>query len=111
GVWDFAERLKLTIMAVHGNIIGAQIKQAWDVNRQRCDANFEEGGYVCLSTKNILLTKGLTQKPAPKFIGPFCIIEALGNELLKIKPLVLQHRGIHDIFHASLLWIHITNDD
>ncbi|EIM89393.1 uncharacterized protein STEHIDRAFT_38838, partial [Stereum hirsutum FP-91666 SS1] len=58
------------------------------------------------------LPKGRARKLAPKFIGPFKILKAYGNDSFKIKlPAELRQRGIHDGFHASLLRIHVPNDD
>ena len=68
--------------------------------------------FMYISTKNISFPKGLARKLIPKFIGPYKIIRDFGNQLFKIElPMELKRWGIHDIFHVSLLQIHITNDD
>ncbi|KAF9541458.1 hypothetical protein CPC08DRAFT_618966, partial [Agrocybe pediades] len=53
------------------------------------------------------LPKGHARKLAPKFIGPFKILEDYKNNtyLLDI-PAELKQRGIHPAFHANLLHIH-----
>lgn len=62
--------------------------------------------------KNIKFPKGLARKLIPKFIGPYKILEDFGNESFKIDLLKhLKQRGVHDSFHASLLRIHVPNDD
>ena len=65
-----------------------------------------------LSAQNIIFQKGLTQKLIPKFIGPYKILWDYGNSSFKLElPNELKQRGVHDVFHLSLLWIHISNDD
>ncbi|KIY53024.1 hypothetical protein FISHEDRAFT_13226, partial [Fistulina hepatica ATCC 64428] len=48
----------------------------------------------------------------PKFIGPYTIVRERGIDSFEIKlPSVLRRRGIHNVFHASLLRTYIPNDD
>ena len=48
----------------------------------------------------------------PKFLGPYKIVEDFGNSSFQIElPFHLKKRGIHNVFHASLLRIHHPNDD
>jgi len=45
-------------------------------------------------------------------VGPYKIVQDFGNYLFHIElPSSLRQRGIHDVFHLSLLCIHIPNDD
>ena len=65
-----------------------------------------------LSTKNICFSKGLARKLLPKFIGPYKIIHDFENSSFRIDlPSHLKQRGVHDVFHPSLLREHIPNDD
>ena len=58
------------------------------------------------------LPKGRAHKLSPKFIGPFKIIKDFGNNSFKIDlPSDLKRRGVHPVFHSSLLRLHIPNDD
>jgi hypothetical protein len=67
---------------------------------------------VMVSTKNIRFEKGLARKLIPKFIGPYTILRDLGNSSFKVElPANMKQRGVHDVFHASLLRIHVPNDD
>ncbi|KAG6893520.1 hypothetical protein C0992_009691 [Termitomyces sp. T32_za158] len=55
---------------------------------------------------------GLAQKLCPKFISPYRILEELDGDLFQVNlSPALKRRGIHETFHASLLRIHIPNDD
>ena len=65
-----------------------------------------------LSTKYITFSKGLARKLIPKYIGPYKIIQDFKNQSFKLElPSHLKKRGIHDVFHSSLLRIHMPNDD
>lgn len=112
GVKAFAQRMKLSIMKAHDHIIAARVKQTRDANCRQKVTNLEEGDYVYISTKNISLDKRLAQKLSPKFIGPYRIIGEFDNNTYKINlPPYLKCRGLHDVFHASLLQIHKPNDN
>ena len=58
------------------------------------------------------IPKKLARKLVPKYVGPYLIIKDYGNNSYKIEISArLKQRGIHDVFHASLLRIHVPNDD
>ena len=58
------------------------------------------------------MAKGLARKLAPKFVGPYKIKRDFSNNSYQIElPDELKKRGIHDVFHASLLRIHHPSDD
>ncbi|OBZ70684.1 Transposon Ty3-I Gag-Pol polyprotein [Grifola frondosa] len=112
GVRAYAQRMKNAIMAAHDSILAARVKQMRNANRRRQPAPFVDGDLVYISTKNISLPKGLARKLAPKFIGPYKIIRDFKNNSYRIDlPANLKRRGIHDVFHSSLLRIHVPNDD
>ncbi len=112
GVREFAETIKTALMAAHDCILVARVKQTRDANRHRRSSPLAKGDLVYLSTKNISLPKGLARKLAPKYIGPYLISRDFGNNSYEIElPEDLKRRGIHNVFHASLLRVHIPNDD
>ncbi|KAL7284496.1 hypothetical protein ACG7TL_001787 [Trametes sanguinea] len=112
GVRAYAQRVKQAIIAAHDSILAARTKQVRDANRKRRPVPFTTGDLVYLSTKNLSLPKGMARKLAPKFIGPYKIVKDYGNNSFKLDlPSVLRQKGIHDVFHASLLRIHEPNDD
>ena len=47
-------------------------------NRRRRPADVVAGGYAWLSTEHLKLAPGLSRKLAAKFVGPFCVIAAVG---------------------------------
>lgn len=112
GVRIFAQQLKVAVMSAHDSILAARIKQTRSANNHRRQAPFQVNDLVYLSTENIRFPKGLARKFLPKYIGPYPIIRDFGNETFEIElPTHLRRRGIHNTFHASLLRIHVPNDD
>ncbi|OBZ66490.1 Transposon Ty3-I Gag-Pol polyprotein [Grifola frondosa] len=112
GVRAYAQKVKYAVMTAHDSILAARVKQTRDANRRRRPAPFDVDDLVYISTTNISLPKGLARKLAPKFIGPYLITKNFGNNSYRIAlPSDLKRRGIHDVFHASLLRIHEPNDD
>ena len=99
-------------MAAHDAIIAARVKSTLVANRKRKEAPFTAGDLVYLSTENLSLPKGHARKLAPKFIGPYRILQDYKNNsyLLDLPP-ELKQRGIHPAFHAHLLRLHEPNDD
>ena len=111
-VRNFALQKKLAIMSAHDSILSARVKQTRDANRKRRTAPFKKDELVYLSTKNITFAKGLARKLLPKFIGPYRILHDFGNSSFRLElPSHLKKRGVHDVFHASLLREHLPNDD
>jgi hypothetical protein len=109
---NFALQKRLAIMAAHDSILAARVKQTRDANRKRQLAPFKKDDLVYLSTKNIKFPKGLARKLVPKYIGPYKILQDYGNQSFRLDlPSRLKQRGVHDVFHASLLRIHHPNDD
>lgn len=112
GVRTFAQKMHNAIMAAHDSIIEARAKQTRSANRQRRPAPFSEGDLVYVSTKNLAVPKGRARKLVPKYIGPYKVLRDFGNSSFRIElPANLKSRGLHDVFHASLLRIHAPNDD
>jgi hypothetical protein len=111
-VRDFALQKKLAIISAHDSILAARIKQTRDANRKRQAVPFNVGDLVYLSAKNISFPKGLARKLLPKFLGPYKILQDFGNASFQLElPAHLKRRGVHDVFHSSLLRIHVPNDD
>ncbi|KAJ8481441.1 hypothetical protein ONZ45_g15313 [Pleurotus djamor] len=112
GVRVFAQKIRYAVMAAHDSILAARIKQTRDANRHRRPAPFVTDDLVYISTKNISFPKGLARKFVPKYIGPYKVIRDFKNETFELELSArLKQRGVHPSFHASLLRIHIPNDD
>lgn len=112
GVRAFALRMKSAIMSAHDAVLSARVKQTYEANKHRRECPLEKGDLVYVSTKNISLPKGTARKLTPKYIGPYRIIDDYRNNSYKLDlPPRLKQRGVHPVFHSSLLRIHIPNDD
>jgi hypothetical protein len=113
GVQSMALKIKESIMAAHNTIITAQVKQTRHAHQARRLAPFTARDLVYLSTKNISLPRGQAHKLAPKYIGPYLITQELeprATFALNLPSELKRHR-LHNAFHASLLKIHVPNDD
>ncbi|KAJ3558320.1 hypothetical protein NP233_g11530 [Leucocoprinus birnbaumii] len=112
GVRIFAQNLKNAVIQAHDSILSHRIKETQTANRKRTPSPFHVGDLVYISTKNVSFPRGLARKLVPKFIGPYPIICDFGNNSYKIGlSRNLRQRGVHDVFHSSLLRIHVPNDD
>jgi len=108
----YAQKMKNALMAAHDALLTARVKQTEQANKKRRMCPFVKGDLVYVSTKNVRLERGTSRKLFPKFIGPYLITEDFGNSSYRVNlPDSLKQRGVHNVFHASLLRVHIPNDD
>ncbi|KAG8724914.1 hypothetical protein FRC09_012079 [Ceratobasidium sp. 395] len=113
GVREHVERIKLAIMVAHDALIDARAKMTRAANKHRRPAEIKEGRLVYVSTQNMRLPKGQARKLAPKFVGPYKVARVLtqGASFEIDLPKEMRARGIHPVFHASLLRMHVPSDD
>lgn len=96
GIRVFAQRMKDSTMAAHDTIIAARVKSTSLSNRKRKEAPFVKGDLVYLSMENISLPKGRARKLAPKFIGPFKILDDYKNNVFLLDlPAELKQHSLH----------------
>jgi len=111
-VRNFAITRRLALMSAHDSILTSRVKQTRDANRKRRVEPFLVGDLVYVSTKNFAYPKGLACKLVPKYLGPYKILRDFNNHSFLIDlPPRLKARGLHNVFHSSLLRIHVPNDD
>lgn len=70
-------------------------------NKRHKSMNFKAKSLVKLSTKHLNL-KVPSRKLAPRFIGPFRILSAIGSQAYRLA-LPNKYNQIHNVFHVSLL--------
>jgi transposase InsO family protein len=89
----------------------ASKSQAKSYNERHKPFGFKRGDLVMLSTRNIKL-KTPSKKLAPRFIGPFRVLNAVGSQAYRLC-LPEQYSRIHNVFHVSLLepWKRREGDD
>ena len=64
------------------------------------DIDYEVGDLVLLSTRNLKM-KGTPEKLQRRFVGPFQIIETIGQQAYRLS--LPEDWKIHPVFHVSLL--------
>jgi hypothetical protein len=74
------------------------------VNKRHRPLEFEVGEHVYLKVSHMKGVKrfGVKRKLAPRYIGPFPILEKCGTVAYKLE-LPPSLAGVHDIFHVSQL--------
>ena len=92
-VRSFALCMKQAVMAAHGAVLEARVKQTQSANRKCQPAPFTVNDLVYVSMKNMSLPKGHARKLAPKFIGPYKIMRDYVNNSYQLD------------------WIYLTNSD
>jgi hypothetical protein len=70
-------------------------------NKKRKDMSFEKGKLVLLSSRHIRTIRA-SKKLADRFLGPFEILERIGQNAYKLK-LPPKYSRLHHTFHVSLL--------
>jgi hypothetical protein len=101
---DLGTEAEDKVKLIQANLKPAQSRQKSCVDQRRKPLQFQVGDYVYL---RVSPTKGVRRfsikgKLAPRYVGPFEIIEAYGPVAYKIR-LPTQLAAIHDIFHISQL--------
>jgi hypothetical protein len=99
---DLVETTKVTISRIQENLRAAKSCQESYANKRRQPLEFSIGDHVYLKVSPMKGMKrfGMKGKLAPRYIGPFPILENCGNVAYKLE-LLSSLVGIHDIFHVS----------
>ena len=87
---------------IHSSIERVKRRTEEQMNRGRVEQHFTVGDLVMLSTRNLAVRRE-RGKMAPRFLGPFKVLEKVGEVAYRLEiPVELVGR-IHDVFHVSLL--------
>jgi len=100
---DMPIEMEATVKKVHENLKAAQDRQKVYADRKRTHKKFQLGDHVYLKVKpqkSTLQWKG-GAKFAPRYCGPFQILEQIGPVAYKLA--LPGHIRVHNVFHMSLL--------
>jgi hypothetical protein len=92
------------VQIVHKSLKVAQSRQKSYVDKRRRDLSFEIGDFVYLKVSPMRGTHRFRVKGklAPRYVGPFKIIDRKGEVAYQLK-LLPQLSEVHDVFHISQL--------
>jgi hypothetical protein len=101
---DILQEAKKQVHMVRENLRVAQSRQKSYTNHRRRELSFEVGDFVYLKVSSM---RGLRHfkvrgKLAPRFIGPFEILEKRGEVAYQLE-LPPQLSDVHEVFHVSQL--------
>jgi hypothetical protein len=101
---DIIQDTEKQVRVVRENLKDAQSRQKSYEDRRRRDLSFEVGDFVYLK---VFPMRGLCQfkvrgKLAPRFIGPFKILEQKGDVTYQLE-FLSQLSAVHDVFHVLQL--------
>jgi hypothetical protein len=101
---DLDEEAEATVRCIQDNLKAMKSRQETYANKRRQPLEFEVGNYVYLKDSPMKGVKrfGVKRKLAPRYIGPFPILEKCGTVAYKLD-LPQSLAGVHDIFHVSQL--------
>ncbi|WVZ51726.1 LOW QUALITY PROTEIN: hypothetical protein U9M48_002841 [Paspalum notatum var. saurae] len=101
---DLVTQAEEQVKLIHGNLKRAQSRQKSYSNKRRRPLVFEVGDHVYLwvSSMKGVHHFGVKRKLAPRYIGPFKIIEQCGPVAYRIE-LPPHLAAVHDVFHVSQL--------
>jgi hypothetical protein len=101
---DLVTEAKRKVKLIRKNLEAAQARQKSYHDKRRKPLQFEVGDFVYLKvspTKGVQRF-GIKGKLAPRYIGPYEIIDACGPVAYKLK-LPPKMSAIHNVFHVSQL--------
>ena len=84
--------------------LAAQQRMKHFADRKRAPTpDFQAGDLVLLNVKNFRLQSGLCRKLAPRYVGPFRVVQAVGQAKLAYRLELPPELKIHPVFHVSAL--------
>jgi hypothetical protein len=101
---DLVEEAEATVRRIQDNLKAVKSRQETYANKRHRPLEFDVGDHIYLRVSPMKGVKrfGVKGKLAPRYIGPFPILEKCGTMAYKLD-LPPSLVGVHDIFHVSQL--------
>jgi hypothetical protein len=101
---NLIEEVEVTVRRIQDKLKAVKSRQETYANKRHQTLEFEVGDHVYLRVSPMKGVKrfGVKEKLAPRYIGPFPILEKSGTVDYKLD-LLPSLAGVHDIFHVSQL--------
>ena len=99
-VASFIQRVASDWKLARENLDRSVHLQAKYYDKKHRDVGYKVGDLVLLSTHNLKL-KGTPRKLQKLFVGPFWVMETIGEQAYRLA--LLEDWRIHPVFHVSLL--------
>ncbi|XP_073018003.1 uncharacterized protein [Primulina eburnea] len=101
---EFIQEMKEKVEMIRKRMKAAQDRQASYANKRRRPLEFQVGDQVFLKVSPFRGTMrfGRKGKLAPRYIGPYAIVERIGTLAYRLD-LPQSLSAIHDVFHVSML--------
>jgi transposase InsO family protein len=98
---DFVTRLETALSTAKLSLRAAQDRQKSFADQSRRDVVYGVGQKILLSTQNFRLANPGSRKLLPRWVGPFQILERIGQVAYKLD--MPKNLKMHNVFHVSLL--------
>jgi hypothetical protein len=101
---DIVTEAEEKVKQIQANILAAQSRQKSYIDKRRRPLEFEVGDHVYLRVSPLkgVHRFGIKGKLAPRYIGPYPIIDKYGPTSYQVE-LPAKLSGVHSVFHVSQL--------
>ena len=109
---DVVRETSEKVALIRSRILAAQSRQKSYADQRRRPLEFQVGDFVMLKVSPMkgIRRFGRKGKLAPRYVGPFRVNERIGVVSYRLE-LPASIAGVRDVFHISILWKHLRDDE